>query len=60
MAESEGIKETVNQLAVQAATSVMMALRDAKKGPQPNTMASHGALQRQRHSEQILVQPALN
>ena len=30
MAESESIKEVVNQVAIQAAIAIMMALRDTK------------------------------
>ena len=33
MAESEGIRETVNQEVVQAGTVVMMAFRDVDTGP---------------------------
>ena len=33
MAESEGIKEIVNQVAIQAVTTVMMALKDVDVGP---------------------------
>ena len=33
MAESEGIKEIINQAAVQVAMAVIMALRDAEVGP---------------------------
>ena len=41
MAASEGIKEVVNQAAVQAATAVIMAPRDVEAGPQLTTVASH-------------------
>ena len=37
MADSEGIKEVVNQVVVQAATVVMMAFWDTEKGPWPAT-----------------------
>ena len=37
MAPSQGIKERVNQAAIQAATVVMMAFRDTETGPQPVT-----------------------
>ena len=33
MAESEGVKEIVNQVAVQVATAVMMAFSDTDVGP---------------------------
>ena len=32
MVESEGIEEIVNQMAAQAATALVMALRDAEAG----------------------------
>ena len=50
MAESEGMKEIVNQVAVQAATAVMTVLRDVDVGPKPTPTASQRKLQRQRHS----------
>ena len=37
MADSEGIKEMGNQVAVLAAMVVMMAFRDTNTGPEPNT-----------------------
>ena len=42
IAESEGIKAIVSQVAIQAATAVMMMLRDTDVGPQAaiNTTAS--------------------
>ena len=58
MAELEGIKEIVNQVAVQAATAVMITLRDADAEPQPTTTASHTEPQRQRHSGLILKKPS--
>ena len=45
-AESEGIMEIVNQVAIQAATLVMMALRDVEAGPWVTTVASHREPQR--------------
>ena len=40
MAESESIKEIVNQMAMQAATVVMVVFRDADVKPQPNPTGS--------------------
>ena len=41
MAESESIKEAVNQVAIQAAITVMMVLKDTEAEPQLTTMVSH-------------------
>ena len=59
MAESEGIKEAVNQVAIQVATAVMMALRYAKARPQLTIVVSIES-QRQKHSRLVLVKPAFN
>ena len=37
MADSDSIKEIVNEVAVQVATAVMMAFRDTETGPWPAT-----------------------
>ena len=55
MAELDSIKEVVNHAAMQAATAVMMALRDAKAGSWPTTAVSHREPQKQRHSGTVLV-----
>ena len=39
-AESEGIQPVINQVAIQAATAVVLVLRDADAGPQPIATAS--------------------
>ena len=44
MAESEGIQAIVNQVAIQAVTAVMMALRDADAGPQTATKPAQETL----------------
>ena len=44
MAESVGIKEIVNQVAIQVATAVMMVFSDANVGPYLTTTASHRQL----------------
>ena len=38
MADSESIKEIVNQTVTQGATAVMVAFRDTETGPQPATI----------------------
>ena len=38
MADSDSIKEIINQAAMQAATVVMMAFRDTDAVPQPSMM----------------------
>ena len=45
MAESEGIKEVVNQAAMQAAVAVMMAFSYKEAGPQLTTVVSHSRAQ---------------
>ena len=45
MAKSENIKEVVKHMAIQAATAVVMAMRDAKVGPWLTTVASHNRAQ---------------
>ena len=59
MAESRNIIEVVNQAAVQAATVIMMALRDAQAGFQPTTAVSH-RVTKQRYSGPILVKLLFN
>ena len=46
MAYSESIKEIVNQVAVQAATAVMIAFRDTETGPWPAVMTNQWENQR--------------
>ena len=60
MVESKNIKEVVSQVVLQAVMVVMMALRDAKEGPQPTTTASHRSPQKLRHSRLILIKPVFN
>ena len=50
MAESEDIKEIINQVGIQAVTAVMMALRDMDVGLRPIPTASLRWPQRQWHS----------
>ena len=45
MADSESIKEIVNEMAMQEATTVMMAFRDTETGPQPATMQNQWDIQ---------------
>ena len=47
MAGSESIKEIVNQVAIQAATAVMMAFRDTEMGPWLATTKNQQQVQRQ-------------
>ena len=44
MAESEGIKEKVNQVAIQAAMAVMMAFRETDTGSQTVIIPNHGPI----------------
>ena len=60
MAEFEGIQTIVNQVVIQAATAVMMALIDADVGPHPATMVSLREPQRQRHDGPALEKPSFN
>ena len=60
MAESESIKDIVNQVAAQATLVVMMALRDAEARPWPTTAVSHRGLQKLRKSGSILIKPLFN
>ena len=60
MAESENIKEVVNQAAIQAAVAVIMVLRDVEAGHPLTTVASNRKPQRQRHSQSVLAKPAFN
>ena len=41
MEESENIKEVVNQVAIQVAMVVIMALRDTEAGSKPTSVVSH-------------------
>ena len=41
MVDSEDIKQIVNQVAIQAATAVMMAFTNTEAGPQPATTPNH-------------------
>ena len=45
MADSENIKEVVNQVVMQAEMTVIMALRDVEAGPQLITDVSHSRAQ---------------
>ena len=60
MADSEGIRETVNQAAMQAATTVTMEFRDTETGPQPATMHNQWGIQKQRHGGLTLEKPRFN
>ena len=60
MAESEGINEIVNQVAIQTATALMIALRDMDVGPQPTHNTSQREPQRQKHSRQVLEKTSIN
>ena len=50
----------MNQVAVQVAMAVMMALRDVKGRPKTTIMVGSREPQRQRSSGPILVKPAFN
>ena len=60
MAESDLVKEVVNQVAVQVETVVMMALRDTEAGPNQPAWWAIGSHKKQRHSGPILVKPVFN
>ena len=60
MAESQSIKEVVNQAAIHAAMAVMIVLRYTDAGPQPPTVVSHRKPQRQRHNGPIHKKPTCN
>ena len=60
MAESECMKEIVNQAAIQVAAPVIIALRNAEAGPWPTTMASQRESQRQSQSGTIQKKTAFN
>ena len=60
MAISEGIKEMVNQAAIQTATAVMMAFGDTNTRPQTTPTVSHKELQRQGHGGPVLEKPLFN
>ena len=47
MAESDSIKEVVNQVAIQDVMAVMMVLRNVEAGPQPTSAASQRATETQ-------------
>ena len=59
MADSESIKEIINQVAVQVAIVVMVAFRDTETGPWPATIQNKPETQRQRHGGLILEKPRL-
>ena len=58
MAESDSMKEVINHAAVWAATTIMMALREAK--PQLTTTVSHTQPQAQRHGGPEPMKPTFN
>ena len=60
MADSEIIKEIVNQAVMQAATVVMMAFRHTETGPQPAKMPNQPENQRQRNGGLVLEKPKFN
>ena len=60
MAKSQNVKEVVNQVAIEVAVAVMMALGDAGAGHWLTTAASHREPWRQRHNGPVLVKPAFN
>ena len=60
MAKSEGIQEIVNQVAIQAVTTVMVALKDIDVGLQPATTASTTELQMQWHGRPALEKFSFN
>ena len=54
MADSGGIKVIVNQVAMQATTTVVMAYRDVDTRTQPISTASQREPQRQRHKRLVI------
>ena len=60
MAESEGIQEVVNQAAIQAATTVMMALIGMGVGPNLAPTAKLREPQQQRCGGPALEKPSFN
>ena len=60
MADSENIKEILNQVAVQEATLVTMAFRDTETGPWPATIQNWLETKRQRNGGLILEKPSSN
>ena len=60
MAESESIKDIVNQAAKQADTVVMMAFKDTDTGPWPAIMPSQCQNQRQRDGGLVLKRLKFN
>ena len=57
MADSECIKEVVNQAAMQATSADMMAFRDMDTWFQPATTPNQWEAQRERHGRLILEKP---
>ena len=60
MAESEDIRETVNQAAIWAATAVMMAFIDADVRSRLIPTASPRGPHKQRHERPALEKPSFN
>ena len=60
MADSESIKQIINQVAIQAAMAAMMACRDSDTISQPATTRNQQETQRQRHWGLILEKPKFN
>ena len=60
MAGSKGIQATVNQVAIQAATAVVIVPREADAGPRSDaSTGSPREIYRQRHDRPTLKQPAI-
>ena len=60
MADSKKVKDIVNQVAMQAATVVMMAFRDTEMGSQPATIPNQWENQRQRNGGLQVEKPRFN
>ena len=60
MAESESGKEIVNQVAMQAAMTVMMAFKDTETGSQPATTPNQQENQRYRNDRLVLEKTRFN
>ena len=61
MVESEAIQTTVMQVTIQAATAVVMMLREADVRPTlGNSMANEGEAHRHRHGRPALIQPSFD
>ena len=60
MAESDNIKEVINQVVVQVAMAVMMALRDTEAGPHLSTAVSHRQSKKKRYGGPVLVKLVFN